>query len=114
MIWDSYSLHDEYFWVIGSDNTDSDADGSKDYVVTLRGCVPHNCGDGMIGFALFASRTGQTYVGHVTTRDDGSYEVTYRPKIGIPNVYRQDLDRMMCSDAGISRPSALPIKCTAQ
>ena len=111
VVWDSYSLHDGYFSVIAPDDTDSDADGS-DYVVTLRGCVPHNCADGMIGFALYSSRTGQTYVSHVTTQNDGSYEVTYYPKTGIPSVYREDLVRIMCSDAGISQPSALPIKCS--
>ncbi len=113
LVWDSNSLsHDDYFSSNGLPDLDSDADGSDGYIVTWRGCVPRNCGDGRLGFAVFSSRTNQTYVSHVTTKDDGSYVVTYYPKSGIPDVYHNHLDRMMCSlGNGVSDPSKLPVKC---
>jgi hypothetical protein len=112
LIWDSYSLpKDNYLMLTSPREMDSDADGSAGYVITMRGCARHQCADGRIGFALYASRTDRTYVSHITTRDDGSYVVTYYPKLGMLDTYRDKLDRMMCSDGGISRPFALPIKC---
>lgn len=115
VIWDSFSLlHDSYFDVTGLTSIESEPDDQNGYVVTLRGCAPHQCSDGKIGFALFASQTGRTYISHVTTKDDGGYEVTYYPKSGIPENYRRKLDDSMCSDNGVSRPSALPIKCVGR
>lgn len=113
MVWDSHSLsHDDYFSVNGLGSLDSDADGVDGYIITWHGCVPHLCADGRLGFALFSSRTNLTYVSHITTKDDGSYVVTYYPNSGIPDVYRKPLDRMMCSPGnGASQPSKLPIKC---
>jgi hypothetical protein len=112
VIWDSDSLdHDIYFSGMAPDWMDSDADGTDGYFVAVRGCAPHQCADGRLGFALFASRTYRTYVSHITTKDDGSYAVTYSPKSGIPEIYRKQLDRMMCSDNGVLHPAALPIKC---
>jgi hypothetical protein len=112
VIWDSFSLlHDSYFYVIGLSSIESESDDQNGYIVTLRGCAPHQCSDGKIGFAIFASRTGRTYLSHVTTKEDGGYEVTYYPKSGIPEDYRRKLDDSMCSDNGVSRPSTLPIKC---
>jgi hypothetical protein len=113
LVWDSNSLaHDHYFSSSGLSSLDSDADGTDGYIVTWQGCVPHDCGEGRLGFALFSSRTNQTYIGHITTKDDGSYVVAYYPSSGIPDVYRNQLDRMMCSPGnGASDPSKLPIKC---
>lgn len=113
LVWDSNSLsHDYYFSSNGLSGLDSDADGTDGYIVTWRGCAPRQCGDGRLGFALFSSRTKQTYVSHITTKDDGSYVVTYYPNSGIPDVYRNQLDRMMCSPGnGASDPSKLPINC---
>src|SRR5947209_3026136 len=76
----------------------SEADGRNGYIVTFRGCVPHQCGDGRIGFALYASQSRQTYIAHISTRDNNSYRVTYYPKSGIPEAVRDKLDQMMCSD----------------
>ena len=84
------------------------------YIVTWRGCVPHQCSDGRIGFALYASQTHQTYRAHVSTLDDNSYRVAYYPKSGIPDEYHKKLDEMMCSDNGVSRPTALPLKCSSR
>jgi hypothetical protein len=116
LVWDSNSLsYDYYFSSSGLSSLDSDADGTDGYIVTWRGCAPHDCGDGKLGFALFSSRTNRTYVGHITTKDDGSYVVTYYPNSGIPDVYRNQLDRMMCSPGnGASDPSKLPIKCPSR
>jgi hypothetical protein len=113
LVWDSNSLtRDRYFSSSGLSSLDSDADGSDGYIVTWWGCVPHDCGDGRLGFALFSSRTNQTYVGHITTKDDGSYVVTYYPSSGMPAVYRNQLDRVMCTPGnGVSDRSKLPIKC---
>lgn len=114
VLWDSYTLRDWYFDVTASSGIDYDSNGPNGYIVTLRGCVPHQCADGRIGFALYASHMHRVYVSHVTTRDDGSYAVTYYPKSGIPATYRDRLDRMMCSDNGITEPSKLPLKCPAR
>lgn len=112
--WDSFALHDSYLNVTAPTFINSEADGHNGYIVTLRGCVPHQCGDGRIGFALYASESRRTFVAHVSTQDDNSYRVTYSPKSGIPEAVREKLDQMMCSDSGISKPSALPIKCSAK
>jgi len=113
LVWDSNSLsHDYYFSSNGPSDLDSDADGTDGYIVTWRGCAPRDCGDGRLGFAVFSSRTNQTYVSHITTKDNGSYVVTYYPNSGIPDVYRNQLDRMMCSPGnGASDPPKLPINC---
>jgi hypothetical protein len=112
--WDSFTLHDSYLNVTAPTFINSEANGRDGYIVTLRGCVPHQCGDGRIGFALYASESRRTFVAHVSTQDDNSYRVTYSPKSGIPEAVREKLDQMMCSDSGISKPSALPIKCSAK
>ncbi len=106
-------LHDPYFEMSAPNEMDAEADGRSAYVVTVRGCMRHQCADGRIGFAIYSSHGDRFYVSHVTTLDNGSYTVTYHPKSGIPENYRKRLDRMMCSDNGISRPSTLPIKCAA-
>jgi hypothetical protein len=114
LLWDSFAQHDEYLDVTGLSSINAEAYDHNGYIVTWRGCVPHQCSDGRIGFALYASQSHQTYRAHVSTLDDNSYHVIYFPKSGIPNEYRKKLDEMMCSDNGISRPAALPIKCSAQ
>jgi hypothetical protein len=112
--WDSFVLHDEYFDVIALSSINAEPDGHNGYIVTLRGCVPHQCSDGRIGFALFAAQNRQIYRAHVLTLDDNSYRVVYYPKSGIPDEYHKKLDQMMCSDNGISKPSALPLKCSSR
>ncbi len=114
LVWDSFSLHDPYLVVTAPDLMNIEDDGRDGYEISLRGCAPHQCADGRIGFAIYASQTRRTYIGHISTRDDGSYDVTYYPKSGMPDAYRDELDEMMCSDNGISRPSTLPIKCSAK
>jgi hypothetical protein len=109
--WDSFTLHDPYFTVTAPSDIDLEADATNGYIVTLRGCVAHQCSDGKIGFALYAGKANQLYIAHVSTQDDGSYRVTYSPTSGIPDKYRGELNKMMCSDNGISRPLTLPIKC---
>ncbi len=111
VLWDSLTLHDPYLSVTGLGFLHVEDYEDKGYVVTIRGCVPHQCADGKIGFAVYASRTRQTYIAHVLTNEDGSYRVTYYPTAGIPKTYREQLEDMICSDNGISRPSALPIHC---
>lgn len=114
VVFDSFSLHDAYLGVTGLSAINAEADGHNGYVVTWRGCVPHQCSDGRIGFALYASQDRRTYRAHILTMDDNSYHVAYYPKSGIPGNYRKQLDEMMCSDNGISRPSTLPNKCLAR
>ena len=111
LAWDSFTLHDPYLNVTGLSFINTEADSPEGYIVTLRGCVPHQCADGKIGFAIYVSQIRRTYIGHISTREDGSYEISYYPKSGVPDNYRAKLDRMMCSDKGISRPSELPLKC---
>jgi hypothetical protein len=113
VVWDSFALHDAYLDVTGVNSINTEADGPNGYIVTLRGCVPHQCSDGRIGFALYASQKHLTYRAHVSTQEDDSYRVTYYPNSGIPEMFREKLDKMICSDNGITRPSALPIKCSA-
>jgi len=114
VIWDSQSLRDPYFTVTASNTIETQADKNDDYLVTIRGCAPHQCADGKIGFAVYASKTRKTYIAHVLTGPDGSYHVTYKPNVGLPPEYRQELDRLMCADNGISRPATLPIKCQSE
>ncbi len=112
--WDSFALNDPYFNVIGLSSINARADGSNGYIVSLRGCAPHQCADGKIGFAIYGSQCRRVYRSHILTKEDGSYAVTFYPRSGIPESYRDQLNRMMCSDNGISRPSALPLKCLTQ
>jgi hypothetical protein len=114
VVWDSFTFHDTYLDVAGLSSINAEADGHNGYILTWRGCVPHQCSDGRIGFALYTSQNHQTYRAHVSTSDDNLYHVVYYPQSGIPDEYRKKLDEMMCSDDGISRPSALPIKCSAR
>jgi len=109
----SPALRDPYFEIGMPSTIDAEVDGRNGYMVTLRGCMRHQCADGRIGFAIYSSQSNRFYVSHVTTLDNGSYTVTYYPKSGILDSYRKRLDRMMCSDNGVSRPSTLPIKCAA-
>ena len=111
IVWDSAGLRDRYLSVTGLSFVNAEADGGNGYTITMRGCVPHQCSDGRIGFAIYASRTRKTYMAHVTTKDDGSYRVSYYPRSGMPRVYHDELHRMMCSDGGISRPLTLPMNC---
>jgi hypothetical protein len=114
LVWDSFALHDEYLDVTGLNSINVEADGHSGYIVTWRGCVPHQCSDGRIGFALYSGKSNRVYRAHVSTQDDNSYRVAYYPKSGIPDEYREKLDEMMCTDNGISRPSALPLKCSSR
>jgi hypothetical protein len=109
--WDSLSLNDPYLDVMGLSFINAGADGLNGYTVSLRGCAPHQCADGRIGFAVYASQHRRAYRSHILTKKDGSYAVTFYPRSGIPESYRDQLSRMMCSDGGISRPSALSLKC---
>jgi hypothetical protein len=111
IVWDSRTLVDPYFDVTGLSSIDIRADEGAGYLVTIRGCVPHQCADGKIGFAIYAGRTRQKYIAHILTNSDGSYSVKYYPSVSMPAVYRDELNEMMCSDNGISRPLLLPIKC---
>jgi hypothetical protein len=114
LVWDSFALHDAYLDVTGLSSINTEADGHDGYIVTWRGCVPHQCSDGRIGFALYSSKNHQTYRAHVATLDDNSYRVAYYPASGIPDEYREKLDEMLCSDNGISQPARMPIKCPAR
>ena len=114
VLWDSFTLRDTYLEVSGLNSINAEADDHNGYIVTWRGCVPHQCSDGRIGFALYASQKHKTFRAHISTSDDNAYRVAYYPQTGIPDEYRKKLDAMMCSDNGISQPSALPIKCSAQ
>jgi hypothetical protein len=111
IVWDSRSLVDPYFSVAGLSSIDIRPDEGAGYLVTIRGCVPHQCADGKIGFAIYAGRTRQKYIAHILTNSDGSYSVKYYPSVTMPAVYREELNEMICSDNGISRPLSLPIKC---
>jgi len=112
LLWVSPGLQDLYFEMSAPNDIEVEADSQNSYVVTVRGCMRHQCADGRIGYALYSSQSRRFYISHVTTSDDGTYSVTYFPKSGIPDVYRRQLDKMTCSDNGITRPSSLPIKCS--
>jgi hypothetical protein len=111
IVWDSFTLHDSYLSVIGRNGINAEATENGSYIITIRGCAPHQCSDGRIGFALYASQTHKTYIAHMTTQDDGAYRVTYAPRAGIPDAYRDELNQMICKDNGISQPSTLPLSC---
>jgi len=111
IVWDSRSLVDPYFSVAGSSSIDIRGDEGAGYLITIRGCAPHQCADGKMGFAIYAGKTRQKYIAHLLTNSNGSYSVKYYPSVRMPAVYREELNEMMCTDNGISRPLTLPIKC---
>lgn len=111
IIWDSQSLKDPYFTVTALESIQVSKDQPDGYIVAIRGCMPHQCADGKIGFAVYASRTRQVYVAHVTANGEGSYSITRNPEIDLPTIYRDELDKMICTDYGISHHERLPFKC---
>jgi hypothetical protein len=109
----SFVIGDGYLSASGPAVIDASPDGADSYIVTMTGCAPQDCTDGRLGFLLYSSQKHRIYRAHVTTEANKSYRVAYDPK-GVPAQYRAKLNQMMCSDDGISRPSALPIKCPAR
>jgi len=113
LLWDSYSMRgDDFFGVMAPSSIDAFAiEGAHGYIVTIQGCAPHECLDGRLGFAVYASDTRRLYVAHVTARQDSSYAVRFVPRSGIPLVYLAQLKEMICTDDGISHPNRLPFEC---
>jgi hypothetical protein len=123
--WDSSDLNDDpYFTVFGWNGLHASSDGAQGYTVAVRGCAPHECADGKIGFALFSSLDHATYRAHVSTestatiRQNGDetygidhYEIKYFPKQGMPAKYFHAINGLICADRGFSKPSLLPLKC---
>jgi hypothetical protein len=110
VIWDSYIIKDSYLSVKGWDEMKAEEDLEGGYVVTLRGCMPHNCADGKIGFAIYSSKMRKTFISHLTYAD-GAYAITYFPSGDIPFVYKEGLNRQMCNDPEIRNHRLPTIEC---
>lgn len=127
LVWDSavFRKVDDYLQDLGLDGISIGAGPDGGYLITLVGCVPRQCGGTRIGVALFSSKMRRTYSAHVTdlaayyppkkSPDGRTHDVDYLPPTGIPDLYRQELNRLVCSAFGrVYPPPRLPISCGAR
>jgi hypothetical protein len=110
LIWDSYIINDPYLATLAWDDMHAQEDLDGGYVVTLRGCMPHNCSDGKIGFAIYSSKLQETLISHLTYTH-GAYEITYFPSGDLPFEYMEGLNRLMCDDSEVLNHRLLTIQC---
>jgi hypothetical protein len=114
--WDSQRLSmGGYFRGPKSDVITVRNDQEEGYLITIRGCAPRRCYDGLFGYAVYVSKLRRAFTAQVSTlllnRNAFHYTVTYNPPESVPAEYRSALDRMICAEPGISEPAKLPIKC---
>jgi hypothetical protein len=119
LVWDSGSHQkDGSFAVMSGDDFNVSVSGPADYDITFQGCAAHNCGDGQLGYAVYARRLRRVFVAHVTTDWAGNHPVTYTvaydPPTGIPAAYQAELQRMICTDNGVTMKAKLPFDCHAK
>jgi hypothetical protein len=89
-----------------------------DYDVSIQGCVPHLCSDGINGFLIFSGQSGETSKAKVVTQgldkpDVGApkYDVTFSQNISSNS--RSSLEEAICSSKSMSNKSGLPLECKA-
>ena len=114
--WDSQRLQlGGYLKATSSDGITVRNAQDEGYLITIRGCAPHRCYDGLFGYAVYVSKLRRAFIAHVETRMSSrgnfDYAVTYDPEAGVPDEYRSTLHRMICADPGISEPAKLPVRC---
>jgi hypothetical protein len=87
-----------------------------DYDLTIEGCAPHLCSDGVSGFLFFSGKSGRTVKAKVVTEglDQGfsrtpKYDVTFSPNAD--SDVRTALENLICRSRTLSNKSGLPFSC---
>jgi hypothetical protein len=87
-----------------------------DYDLTIEGCAPHLCYDGVSGFLIFSGKAEKTVKAKLLTEGldkalsrAPKYDVTFSP--GIDSASRMALENLMCHSRTLSNKSGLPFTC---
>lgn len=89
---------------------------SYDYDVTIEGCAPHLCYDGVSGFLIFSGKTKKTVKAKVVTKGldqafspTPRYDVTFSPNVD--EVSKKALESLICHAHTLSNKPGLPFRC---
>ncbi len=87
-----------------------------DYVLSVEGCAPHLCHDGVSGFLMFSGRSQRAYKAKVVTRGldkpnigEPKYDVTFSR--AIDDRSKDELEAAICKSRAISNKTGLPFSC---
>jgi hypothetical protein len=87
-----------------------------DYDLTIEGCAPHLCSDGVSGFLIFSGKSGKTVKAKVVTEglDQGfsrtpKYDVRFSSNVD--NDARTALESVICRSRTLSNKPGLPFSC---
>jgi hypothetical protein len=90
-----------------------------DHDLTIEGCAPHLCYDGVSGFLIFLGKNGKTVKAKVVTEGlnqafsrTPKYDVTFSPNID--DVSRAALESLICNARTLSNKPGLPFRCQIQ
>jgi hypothetical protein len=92
-----------------------------DYRLSIEGCAPHACFDGIFGFLVYSGSSGRPWTAKLTTVEGehgttAKYDVQWLPsndRSAEGRDARQALERAMCQSTGLSDPAKLPFRCSA-
>ena len=116
--WDSNSLHTIEFDETGP-NAIKIAMQNDDYRLSIEGCAPHACSDGVSGFLVYFGSAGRAWAAKLTTAEDEHGDITRYNVVWTPDhdvteqgkIARQLLESEMCRSTAISDPARLPFRC---
>ena len=87
-----------------------------DYDLTIEGCAPHLCYDGVSGFLIFSGKTGKTVKAKVVTEGldkafsrTPKYDLTFSPNIDKDS--KAALENLICHARTLSNKRGLPFSC---
>jgi hypothetical protein len=87
-----------------------------DYELTIEGCAPHLCYDGVSGFLIFSGKAGKTVKAKVVTEgldqafsQTPKYDVTF--SANADSNARTALESLICHTRTLSNKSGLPFSC---
>jgi hypothetical protein len=87
-----------------------------DYDLTIEGCAPHLCSDGVSGFLIFSGKAGTTVKAKVVTEgldqafsQTPKYDVTF--SANADSNARTALESLICHARTLSNKSGLPFSC---
>jgi len=87
-----------------------------DYDLTIEGCAPHLCYDGVSGFLIFSGKAGKTVKAKVVTEgldqafsQTPKYDVTFSPNID--NDSKVALESFVCQARTLGNKLGLPFSC---
>jgi hypothetical protein len=87
-----------------------------DYDLTIEGCAPHLCFDGVSGFLIFSGKTGKTVKAKVVTEglnksfsQNRKYDVTFSSNLD--SNARTALESVICHSKTLSNKPGLPFSC---